>query len=167
LDEAERHLPAEPIRAHSVRKKKAEPEPVRDGTLERLEEVLAEAGKPIMEDEPMAVCKGYGKNEGKCDRELGAQNETGLCTRCYVNRKYHEKKATDGTTKPKRAAKPERAAEPVAAPLVLPSAVYLAGAVESTNNGKNHVRFIMFDADVSEGNLAELTRAITNALGQR
>ena len=69
--------------------------------------------------------------------------------------------------KPKRrpAVVPPRSI-PSAAPIVLSDSVVIH-APASNGGAKNHVRFIMFDADVSEGNLAEMMSAITNALGMK
>ncbi len=147
--------PAKPIRAHSVLLRPRSEPAERDGTLERLEEVLAEAGKP-REDDPVKVCEGFGKRKGNCTEELNDKNSSGLCKKCYASMSYHK-------NHPRRPVQKAPEAEAVAAPLVLAEPAQLQPP--ANGSAKNHVRFIMFDADVSEGNLAEMMSAITNALG--
>lgn len=52
------------------------------------------------------VCRGY--RENRCDRELGPKNTTGLCSRCYGLKNYHEKVKADRSSKSSRSSRTSR-----------------------------------------------------------
>lgn len=145
-----------PIRAAKGGRKPKPAPIVEKDEVERLDEVLSEAGS-AMEDMMEGICKGYGKRIGACGEELGAGNTTGLCKKCYANKSYHERMGA----KPKAA----KRANGHALAVVEPAVVAPISPIVATAPAKNKLRFVLFEADVDSGNLSQLTAAISQALG--